>query len=81
MPKLTTQYSESMNPGAVRFRVLATGEEGTGVSSNNGSRNIGHYVTIGSENNIWAIEICMDETGEIRTYLKDRVEELPDDEG
>ncbi|WP_248760214.1 hypothetical protein [Pseudarthrobacter sp. SSS035] len=51
-----------------RYKVKATGDTGTGVSSSNGSRNVGRLATIGRELNIQLIDICDDKTGEVRTF-------------
>ena len=59
-----------------RFKVKATGEVGTGLSSTNGISNVGRYATIGLEMNVTVIDLCMDETGEIRTFRLDYLEEL-----
>ena len=61
-----------------RFRVTATGETGTGVSESNATRNVGRLATIGDKLNVLVIDVCLDETGEVRTYRQDKLEQLPD---
>ena len=59
-----------------RYRVIATGETGTAVSGDHGGRNVGRLVTIGADLNVRVVDICHDETGEIRTYRENFVEEI-----
>lgn len=73
MPEM--QFFPSPERKIQRFRVKATGETGSGVSDN-GSRNVGRLVTIGPEMNIQLIDVCHDETGEVRTYRAEYLERI-----
>lgn len=59
-----------------KFRIKATGEVGSALSQDHGNRNVGRYVTIGEELNVTVIDISLDETGEVRTYRKEFLEEV-----
>lgn len=78
MPEMRWETTGSPKQIERRFRVIATGEEGSAVSENGASSIIDRLVTIGPEWNIRVIDLCHDETGEIRTYRSDRLEEIKD---
>jgi len=59
-----------------RFRITATGETGSALSSTRGGTSIGRSVTIGPELNVHVTDICDDKTGEIRTFRTEFLEEI-----
>jgi hypothetical protein len=73
MPNVQILSSPERN--VQRYKVKATGETGSGVSDN-GSRNVGRLATIGPELNIQLIDICHEETGEVRTYRAEFLEKI-----
>lgn len=74
MPNI--QVINSPQKRDLRFRVKATGETGTAVSSSNGTSSIGRLASIGSEWNVRVIDICIDDTGEIRSFRADHLEDV-----
>lgn len=61
-----------------RFKVKATGEIGLALSGSRGGTSIGRQVTIGDNLNVNVIDVCLDETGEVRTYRQEFLEEVTD---
>lgn len=74
MPGL--QNFSNPSPRTRRYRVKDTGETGSAVSSNGAPTVTSHMVTIGDKMNIQVVDLCIDNTGEIRTYLADRLDEI-----
>lgn len=62
-----------------RFKVKATGETGAAVSENGYGHVIGRSVSIGPRQNVLVIDLCDDQTGEIRTFRADFLERIQDD--
>ncbi|MFF1828972.1 hypothetical protein [Paenarthrobacter sp. NPDC058040] len=79
MPNLIETFTSSPYKTR-RYRIKATGEIGTGVASSNGGRNVGRLATIGDKLNISVIDLCLDATGEIRTFRADVVEQITEEE-
>lgn len=77
MPLITTTSFGGPKRVITRFKVVKTGEIGSAVSKN-GYENTSRLVTIGPKDNIVVIDLCMDDTGEVRTFLESHLEELPD---
>ena len=76
MAVYTEEYGDQ-GPAVRRYRVRGTGETGLGVSTKDGFSNVGRNVTIGDQVSVFVIDLCLDESGEIKTYRHDRLEELP----
>lgn len=77
MPNLTRETDHGA-PRAPRFKIKATGDTGTAVSENGRPGLIGRLVSMGPKNNIRVIDLCDDASGEIRTYLAEKLEEVSD---
>lgn len=78
MPNMQWSTSGSSEKQERRFKVVATGEIGRVVSKHGLPNAIGRYVTIGTDLNVDIFDLCFDETGEIRSYRSDRLEEIKD---
>lgn len=75
MPNLIQTLTSA--PYAIeRYRIKSTGETGTGVSTSDGNRNVGRLATIGDKLNVSVIDLCLDASGEIRTYRADVLERI-----
>lgn len=74
MPNIRTSW-ETPKRQTRRYKVKATGEVGSSVSKN-GLQTGDRLVALGSTNNIRVIDLCLDETGEIRTFRAEYLEEL-----
>lgn len=74
MPNLIETF-RSPDRKTRRYRVNATGDTGSAVSDN-GSQNVVRLAAIGPHFNIQLIDLCDDNTGEVRTYRADRLEEI-----
>lgn len=74
---ITTTHFGPEETSARRFRVKATGETGVAL----GKPGVGHADTrpasIGPRN-VHLIDLCNEETGEVRTYLASFLEEIRD---
>ncbi|WP_416403466.1 hypothetical protein [Arthrobacter sp. LFS091] len=75
MPNIQESFS-GPNRQERRYTIKATGETGSALSSTHGGTNVGRYATIGKDLNVTVIDICLDETGEIRTYRQEFLEEV-----
>ncbi|MGC7152966.1 hypothetical protein [Paenarthrobacter ureafaciens] len=75
MPNLREEFSTPRR-NVQRYRVKATNETGTALSETNGLDNVGRLVTIGNAFNVPVIDLCDDNTGEIRTFRADRLERI-----
>jgi hypothetical protein len=75
MPNLTVETFRTPERQTRRFKVKATGDIGSAVSEN-GSREVTRLAAIGSQLNIQLIDLCDDDTGEVRTYRAEYLEEI-----
>lgn len=74
MPNI--QYFSSPERKTQRFRVKATGEIGSALSNSHGSHAISRLATIGPELNVQIIDLCVDTTGEVRSYRAEYLEDV-----
>ena len=74
--RVSTESYSAPEPVTRRFRVIKTGDEGSAAAPNGLGGSIHRSISIGSRNNVTLIDLVDDETGEVRTYVADKLEEI-----
>lgn len=72
----TTSRSNGDDISVRRFKVNATGETGVAAAPQGLPRNTTRAVTLGDEWNVAVVDLCIEETGELKTYRLDRLTEV-----
>lgn len=80
MPRTNiTRYPLAQENPTVRFKIKATGETGSAVAPNDRPAQIHQAVCIGPKHNVLVIDLCLDDSGEIKRFLAEKLEEITED--